>query len=110
MNHPLQLRLSESDLYTLKSRLKSDGLNPQISRTLLGSQLNSTISTMLDVRILFSALVDARFSGYRSTFQRTAKGKQYRLPGPELQEKHALEILIEHIRGVASQKHRLRRK
>src|SRR3972149_2164960 len=48
MNHPLQLRLSETNLDVIKSRMIADGMNPGIDHPLLGSQLNTTISTMLD--------------------------------------------------------------
>src|SRR3972149_11028559 len=61
INHPLQLRSSESNLDVIKSRLLADGINPRINHTLLGNDLNSTINTMLDVRMVFSCLVDADF-------------------------------------------------
>jgi hypothetical protein len=61
MNHPLQLRLSEDNLDVLKSRLAADEIEPQIDRTLLSDGLKCTIGSMLDVRMVFSALVDADF-------------------------------------------------
>jgi CRISPR-associated helicase Cas3/CRISPR-associated endonuclease Cas3-HD len=100
INHPLQLRLSESNLDVIKSRLLADGINPRINHTLLGNDLNSTINTMLDVRMVFSCLVDADFLDTEAHFNGTSEGKQYRQSGPKLQEKHALGILLEHIKEV----------
>ena len=100
INHPLQLRLSESNLDVIKSRLLADGINPRINHTLLGNDLNSTINTMLDVRMVFSCLVDADFLDTEAHFNGTSEGKQYRQSGPKLQEKHALGILLEYIKEV----------
>ena len=99
-NHPLQLRLSEVNLDILKSRLTDDGIKPETNHTLLGNELNSTISTMLDVRMLFSTLVDADFLDTEAHFNGTTEGKQYRQQGPELQEERALALLLEHIKEV----------
>ncbi len=100
INHPLQLSLSELNLEVIKSRLIADGITPQINCTLLGKELKSTISTMIDIRMIFSCLVDADFLDTEAHFNGTLKGKQYRRPGLELQEKRALEILLEHIKEV----------
>ncbi|HHT9108370.1 MAG TPA: CRISPR-associated endonuclease Cas3'', partial [Candidatus Wunengus sp. YC64] len=102
MNHPLQLRLSEANLDVIKSRLIADGINPRINHTLLGNDLNSTINTMLDVRMVFSCLVDADFLDTEAHFSGTSEGKQYRQPGPELQAERALYLLLEHIKEVQS--------
>lgn len=103
INHPLQLRLSEANFDILKSRLTADGIDPRIGNTLLGNELSSTISTMLDVRMVFSALVDADFLDTEAHFNGTSEGKQYRQLGPVLQEECALEILLEHIKEVQAQ-------
>jgi CRISPR-associated endonuclease/helicase Cas3 len=99
-NHPLQLRLSEDNLDVLKSRLTSDGIEPKIAQALLSNELKSTVSSMLDVRMIFSALVDADFLDTEAHFNGTSEGKQYRQRGPELQEERALEILLEHIKEL----------
>ncbi len=102
MNHPLQLRLSEANLDVIKSRLIADGINPRINHTLLGNDLNSTINTMLDVRMVFSCLVDADFLDTEAHFSGTSEGKQYRQPGPELQAERAVYLLLERIKEVQS--------
>jgi CRISPR-associated helicase Cas3/CRISPR-associated endonuclease Cas3-HD len=102
MNHPLQLRLSETNLDVVKSRLLADGIKPKIKQKVLGNKLDSTISTMLDVRMVFSALVDADFLDTEAHFNGTSEGKQYRQPGPELQAERALDLLLEHIKEVQS--------
>ncbi|OGP53398.1 MAG: hypothetical protein A2Y65_06770 [Deltaproteobacteria bacterium RBG_13_52_11] len=99
-NHPLQLRLSEDNLDVLKSRLTSDGIEPKIVQALLSNELKSTVSSMLDVRMIFSALVDADFLDTEAHFNSITEGKQYRQRGPELQEERALEILLDHIKEV----------
>ncbi|RJQ46688.1 MAG: CRISPR-associated helicase Cas3' [Nitrospiraceae bacterium] len=103
INHPLQLRLSEGNLDVLKSRLTDDGLTPQINHTLLGNELKSTVSTMLDVRMIFSALTDADFLDTEAHFKDCVEGKRYRSSGPDLQREHALEILLEHIKELQAQ-------
>ncbi len=100
INHPLQLRLSESNLAVIKSRLLDDGIKPRINHTLLGNDLKSTINTMLDVRMVFSCLVDADFLDTEAHFKGTSEGKQYRSSGPELQGKRAFGLLLEHIKEV----------
>ena len=102
MNHPLQLRLSETNLDVIKSRLLTDGITPSIKNTLLGNELNSTVSTMLDIRMVFSCLVDADFLDTEAHFNGTSEGKQYRQPGPELEAERALKLLLEHIKEVRS--------
>lgn len=61
LNHPLGLRLSEEDTKALLARMHKDGINPEPPNSLLLPELGSTAAHMLDVRMLFSALVDADF-------------------------------------------------
>ncbi len=103
INHPLQLRLSENNLDILKSRLTTDGIEPTIAKKLFGSELTSTVGSMLDVRMIFSALVDADFLDTEAHFEGTTEGKRYRQEGPKLQGTCALEILLKHIKDLQAQ-------
>ncbi|MBX3334653.1 MAG: CRISPR-associated helicase Cas3' [Nitrospira sp.] len=103
-NHPLQLRLSEEDLAVLEGRLVEDGLTvPQPTTTALGTSIDSRIDHMLDVRMLFSALVDADFLDTEAHFEGAADGKRYRSPGLLIQSEKALPLLLDHIEKLQHQ-------
>ncbi|QSA96043.1 CRISPR-associated helicase Cas3' [Methylococcus sp. EFPC2] len=102
--HPLQLALSHASLPELKSRLSADGLNlAKPDRTLCGMELCSDLPRMLDIRMLFSALVDADFLDTEAHFNGNREGKAYRTAGPALHAEQALNILLEHIEKLAKQ-------
>ncbi len=63
-NHPLGLSLSESDLDLLQKRPEQDGLRfekPEACAIALQKGMQFAVASMLDVRMLFSCLVDADF-------------------------------------------------
>jgi CRISPR-associated helicase Cas3/CRISPR-associated endonuclease Cas3-HD len=106
--HPVGLRLSEPRLETLLKRMETDGLGlPGPSTSVypgLKESFEQTAASMLDVRMLFSALVDADFLETEAHFQGNPDGTRcYREAGPPLQPELALPKLVSHIEKLAQE-------
>ncbi|MBI5753243.1 MAG: CRISPR-associated helicase Cas3' [Hydrogenophilales bacterium] len=97
--HPQLLRLTAPEIQTLKNHFADDDLTvPPVKQTVLGSSLDATVPTMLDVRMLFSTLVDADYLDTDAHFEGDASGKRYRPSGPELDASNALKLVLENIK------------
>jgi len=93
-----ELRVSESNLAALVERLQADGL-PQPTRCSSLATLAITAAAMLDVRMLFSALVDA---DYLDTEEHFKKGEpDWRRPvGLPLEPEKAYAALLTYMEQV----------
>lgn len=107
-NHPLGLRLSDPQLQSLLKRFNEDGMLLPYLATMpeslySGFGAGRACASMLDVRMLFSALVDADFIETEAHFESvTADSRRYREAGLNLDPRWALEILISGLERIAA--------
>jgi CRISPR-associated endonuclease/helicase Cas3 len=100
--HPLGLRLSDTDTKLLLQRLAGDGVGLPDAAFASVYERSPYAAAMLDVRMLFSALVDADFIETEAHFERDCAGnKRCRQSGPALDAHRALEALLAHIEALA---------
>jgi CRISPR-associated helicase Cas3/CRISPR-associated endonuclease Cas3-HD len=104
-NHPFGLALSDTDHMRLKQRAEADGLLFQIPAQTalpLKNGMAQAVANMLDVRLLFSCLVDADFLDTEAHFEGDAQGKRPRPDGPKLDANAALAALDAHMAKLRS--------
>lgn len=107
--HPQGLRLSSADLAELQARYVADGgifpLPPAGTSSMFLRDVRSgyNVGAMLDVRMLFSALVDADYVATEAHFQRGRDGAYaFRAPGRALVPARALARLDSYLEQIRS--------
>jgi CRISPR-associated helicase Cas3/CRISPR-associated endonuclease Cas3-HD len=101
-HHPLNLQLSEPASDLLLQRAQADGLQfdtpSSTAISLQGGGFAQAVAAMLDVRLLFSCLVDADFLDTEAHFDGDAQGKCLRPTGPTLDAQAGLDALNRYMR------------
>jgi len=96
------LTLSDPDLIRLQSRANVDGLKFIKPASFVLNSWSQAVSSMLDVRLLFSCLVDADFLDTEAHFEGDAQSKRHRPDGSKLDANAALAALDTHMAKLRS--------
>lgn len=91
------IRLSDQEITRLLARANADGIDPNIPEhvalPIRPNAMRYAIASMLDVRMLFSCLVDADYLDTEAHFQGGPEGKRYRDAGLSLDAEAAARSL-----------------
>lgn len=105
-NRPLPgLVPTEPEPHVLLQRLAGDGFQLTApSPPLLSVPVGPRVAAMLDVRMLFSTLVDADFLETEAHFRGDGLARHYREPGAALRPEAALARLLDHLQTLARER------
>lgn len=105
-HHSRGLTLSDPDPARFVEQLRADGLEPETpgAGSALG-HVGDRPGTQLDLRLLFSCLVDADFLDTAAHFEGDAQGKRARQAGPTLDAARALAVLERHVAALEQASH-----